>query len=125
MQNKEKKQEQIKALEARKQSLQNKEKNLPTLKVKKGRFQLTEWKQQRIRGSGHPDSTGYTEKEVTVTNLCLSYSKKINGKWINQNLWFHPDELRDISILLEKWDEAIEKRVDEGDSPSDSLKEVM
>ena len=74
----------------------------PKEKIRCGRFSLTFWPQKRVLCSGNPEDTGYIERQVEMTRVCLQYSVKNRhtGKWLNQQIWFNLEDLSDLRELL-------------------------
>jgi hypothetical protein len=71
-------------------------------KGKKGRFQVSVWKRTRV----YPAKDFSPERKVEVTRACIQYSRKRNGQWENQRIWFRPEELRDLQHALDELDEG-------------------
>ena len=74
------------------------EKTKPMVKVRKGKFQFTVWRFQRLK-HGNPNSTGYNEEIVDVGRACIQYSRfnRARHKWENQSIWFTIEELHDLA----------------------------
>jgi len=92
-------------------------KKKPEMKICFGRFSITVWRQKRLFSSGDKDDIGYIEKEVELVRLCIQHSvkNKLTGKWRNQQIWINPDDLLDLSNLLDKYDGVISTGSDDDD----------
>ena len=94
----------------------------PFLRVRRGAFSLTLWRVKRLLCSPNPDAINYIEKEVEIVRVCLQHSvkSKIDGKWINQQIWFNDLETRDLANLLEDLNRKLTGEDEEEDSSSKS-----
>ena len=74
--------------------------------VRAGRFQITHWQVEHSNG------------DATMERIYLRYGTydKDIGKWNNQQIWFSPDELRDLVQALDRWDDE-EEQDQEGKHP--------
>jgi hypothetical protein len=82
----------------------NKEKRKPIMKQKTGRFQATLWAKEVIISPKKPEQIGFIpERSFIIDKVCIQrsiYSFKAND-YIRQQIWFSPEELRDLCEVLD------------------------
>ena len=88
----------------------NRQKRKPLLKVKKGRFQMTLWGKEVIIAPRNPEDKAFKpERRLMVDRVCLQrsvYSFRTRS-YERQQIWLSPDEIRDLSGVLDMFSEQM------------------
>lgn len=74
--------------------------NKPIMSKRVGRFQVSTWVFKRLRKARHEFDC---EREYEVVRACVQYSQfdYRNNKYLRQQIWCDPDELRSLYLLLD------------------------
>ena len=85
------------------------EKKNPVVKVRVGRFSLSLWRRRKLLASGNKDAICYVETPVSLDRVCLQHSVKNwqTGRWVNQQIWMSPEDVRNLLCLLDRFNEEI------------------
>ena len=68
-------------------------------KSRVGRFQISLLRKTIIIPA--KDECASMEREIVSERACIQYGVKVRGKWLNQQIWCSPDELRDLVNALD------------------------
>jgi hypothetical protein len=87
--------------------LKKSEKSRPHCKRRVGRFQISTWRIPYLLSNGNPNSTIYIEKQIDVDRVCIQYSRfnKATHRWVNQQIWCSPEDLRDLAEAVDRLNE--------------------